>query len=296
MSWDEVGKEGIAYLIALDPLIDEKGEAYIPLMYTFPLGKGMKVSQNSVLVRPFYNVLDLGKPMGMISYIFYQEKEDYFILGSFVYTKRRILFFPGSIDRRLIVSSGHGNLSEKNQMVDHYSLESDLSTYHLTLENKKIDNSKYPRMSTMRVKDDMFLWLFFGVKSAEMLEAAPNTQEIRLKGYNQADLERRYKLIEDARGNCIFNVVKVKQQPDSDFYVNIEIFVSNKQSRDYLPPDFIYHVGLSSYATWTKEDRKEIPIRLHHVILKGFSGSIWIRVSKLESFVNKRSTGINLGF
>lgn len=57
MSWDEEGIEGNAELIALGPLIDEKGESYIPLMYTFPLGKGIKVSQNSVLVRPFYNVL-----------------------------------------------------------------------------------------------------------------------------------------------------------------------------------------------------------------------------------------------
>ena len=194
------------------------------------------MSQNSVLVRPFYNVLALGKPMGTISYIFYQEKEDYFILGSFIYTKKRILFFPGTTDRRLMVSSEHENLSEKNQLVDHYSLENDLSTYHLTLENKKIDNSKYPRMSTIRVKEDMILWLIFGLKNALMLEVAPNTQEIRLKGYNQDDLTRRYRFIEDARGNCIFNVVKVKQEPDSDFYVNVEIFVSSKQCAiTYLP-------------------------------------------------------------
>ena len=42
MSWDEEGIEGKAELIALGPLIDEKGESYIPLMYTFPLGKGIK--------------------------------------------------------------------------------------------------------------------------------------------------------------------------------------------------------------------------------------------------------------
>lgn len=41
MSWDEVGIEGKAELIALGPLIDEKGQSYIPLS-TFPLGKGDK--------------------------------------------------------------------------------------------------------------------------------------------------------------------------------------------------------------------------------------------------------------
>jgi len=46
VSWDEEGIEGKAELIALGPLIDEKGESYIPLMYTFPLGKGIKVFQN----------------------------------------------------------------------------------------------------------------------------------------------------------------------------------------------------------------------------------------------------------
>ena len=112
------------------------------------------------------------------------------------------------------------------------------------------------------------------------------TQEIRLKGYDQTDLKRRFKLIEDARGNCIFNVVKVKQDPESDFYINIEIFVSNTESRNYLPPDMVYSVGLSLYDTDLKEDRKNIPTRLHYVILKGFTGSLWVRVTKLKGRLN----------
>jgi hypothetical protein len=82
VTWEKE-KEGIAYLIAIHPMIDENGESYIPLMYTFPLGNEMSVDQNSVLVRPFYKVLKEGKPMGTISYIFYQEGEDYFILALF---------------------------------------------------------------------------------------------------------------------------------------------------------------------------------------------------------------------
>lgn len=35
MSWDEVGIEGKAELIALGPLIDEKGQSYIPLSIHF---------------------------------------------------------------------------------------------------------------------------------------------------------------------------------------------------------------------------------------------------------------------
>jgi hypothetical protein len=285
MTWEKE-KEGIAYLIALDPLIDETGESYIPLMYTFPLGDEMSVNQNSVLVRPFYKVLKEGKPMGTISYIFYQENEDYFILGSFIYTKRRLIFFPGVTDRRLMFTSEQGDMAARNQIVDHYSLESDLRTYHLTLEGKEIHGTKHPKMNTIRVKDDMFLWMCFGIKTAEMLEKAPKTQEIRLKGFNQVDIRRRSKLIEDARGECIFNVVKVKENPETEFYINIEIFVSSIQSRNYLPPENVYSVGLSLYDTVLKEDRKYIPTRLHYSLLKGYSGALWIRVTKLKGKLN----------
>jgi len=274
-------KEGIAYLIPLNPMIDENGESYIPLMYTFPLGSQLGIDQNSVLVRPFHKVLKEGKPMGTITFIFYQEKEDYYILGSFVYTKRRIIFFPGATDRRLMFSSDQGDLSAKNQMVDHYSLESNLRTYHLTLEGREIHNVRHPKMNTVRVKDDMFLWLGFGIKNANMLEKAPSTQEIRLKGFHQNDINRRHKLIQDARGG-LFNIVKSMNDPGTDFYINVEIFVSTIQSRDYLPPDKVYSVGMSSYDTGIKEDREHVPIRLHYVLLKGFSGSLWIRITRLK--------------
>jgi hypothetical protein len=282
MEWDEVGIEGKAELIPLDPLVDEKGVKYIPLMYLFPYGRDvLRVDQNSVLVRPFYNVLKEGKPMGTISYVFYQDKENYFILGCFVYTKRRILFFPGVTNTQLVTTSENGDVTNKDEIVDHYSLEESLRTYHLTLKNKRESRIKYPKMNTIRVKEDMFLWLCFGIKSANMLETAPKTQEIRLKAHNSIDLKRRVKLIEDSRGS-IFNVVKVKQEPESDFYINFEIFVSTKQSRDDLPPNVIYNVGMSHCNTVDKEDRKDIPTRLHYVLLKGFSGSLWVRVSKLK--------------
>jgi hypothetical protein len=226
-------------------------------------------------------VLKEGKPMGTISYIFYQDKASYFILGCFVYTKKRILFFPGITNRQLLNSSDHIDLTDKNHFVDHYSLEESLRTYHLTLVNKRQTGAKYPKMNTIRVKENMFLWLCFGIKSADMLETAPKTQEIRLKARNPADLKRRQKFIDDARGG-IFNVVKVKEEPDSDFYINFEVYVSTKQSKEELPPEVGYHVAMSNYDTLTKEDREQIPVRLHYVLLKGFSGCLWVRVSKLK--------------
>lgn len=107
MTWSE-GIIGEAALTPSPPKMDNNGQPYLPLVYEFPIGSGDSVSDSSALVRPFRRVLEKGKPMGTICYIFYQEEETYFVLGALVYSENgRILFFPGGLDRRMVISP-HG--------------------------------------------------------------------------------------------------------------------------------------------------------------------------------------------
>lgn len=78
---------------------------------------------------------------------------------------------------------------------------------------------------------------------------------------------------DESGGNSNFYVTCVNDQPEDDYYINFEFFISaSSHPRDAPSTVGIYHVGLS-YDTET-DPRDQIMIRLHSVDLKGFSGSL----------------------
>jgi hypothetical protein len=84
----------------------------------------------------------------------------------------------------------------------------------------------------------------------------------------------------NSRGDSIFKVTRVDDHPKELFFINFEFFVSLRQSREYIPQSGIYHTRLVS-AVKMKDQRKEVMSRFHHISLKKFRGSLWIRVSKI---------------
>jgi hypothetical protein len=183
MSWE--GEElGNASLVPFAPKKDEAGNSYLPLIYDFPLGKNISIDDNYVLVRPFRRVLEKGKPMGTINYVFYQEDNNYFVLGAFVYSDRqRIIFFPGILDRRMTISPEGDELLGKGilQHIDHLSLESSLRTCHLTLVEKETLHAKYNKFNTKLIQDDMFYWFSMSIQDAWKLESAPFDSRDQIK-------------------------------------------------------------------------------------------------------------------
>lgn len=265
-------------------------------VYSFPIGIGNSVSENPALVRPFKKVLEQGKPMGTIGYIFYQEEEIYFVFGALVYSENgRILFFPGGIDRRMTVSPEGNEILRQGvlQNIDHLSLESNCRNYHVTLLEKRNTNSpRYSRMNTHGVKEDMFFWFAMSIRDVSVLELAPRTQEIRLKGHTWNELKRKYSFIDKSRGDCIFNAVFVDDKPQERYFINFEFYVSLRKSREYTPPENVYHTGLVP-VTQFKEQRKKVMTRVHPVLLKGFSGMLWVRVSKIVGTHDDDSVFVN---
>jgi hypothetical protein len=271
---------GEADVIPLEPKIDTNGDRILPLLYVFPMGNGGSISESSALVRPFKKILRDGKPIGKISYVFYQDKQEYYVLGSLAYSNKRIIFFPGHVDLRMIWADNKPILSAGLlHHCDHLTLESNLRTYHLTLLEKETRGVKYGKMNTKWVGKDMFLWFVMGLQSAVRLEAAPRTQELRLRWHNPADLNRRYKIIMNARGG-IFPVTKAVEELDPPFFINFEFFVSLSRSPRVEPPLSIFHAGVLD--TEPLETRKTAVTRSHFVVLQGFSGLIWVRVSKIK--------------
>jgi hypothetical protein len=292
MTWSE-SILGDATLTPFPPKLDSNGQLYLPLVYSFPIGIGNNVSENSALVRPFKKVLEKGKPMGTIGYIFYQEEEIYFVFGALVYSENgKILFFPGGIDRRMTLSPEGNEILRQGvlQNIDHLSLESNYRNYHVTLLEKSNTNSpKYPRMNTYRVKEDMFFGSQWASGTYPFLNLHP---EIRIKGRTPNELKRKYSFIDKSRGDCIFNAVFVDDKPQERYVINFEFYVSLRKSREYTQPENICHTGLVP-VTQFKEQRKKVMARVHPVLLKGFSGMLRVRVSKIVGTHDDDSVFIN---
>lgn len=286
---------GEAEIVPLEPMVDATGQPYLPLLYTFPMGNGGSANENSALVKPFRKIIRDGKPIGRINYVFYQENQDYRILGSFAYGGKRMTFFPAMIDTRMTrTPSGQEVLKEGIlQHMDHITLDESLRTWHMTLLEKQTRGDRYQRMNSLRVKEDMFLWFVMGVQDASKLEEAPRTQEIRLPWPHFNELQRRHKLLMDARGDSEFVITRVDDEPpEAPYFLNFEFFVSTRKERDYEPPLLVYNAGVLSEL---KDKRTQILTRAHHIKLTNFSGSIWIRVSKITGTLKSHAVFINAG-
>lgn len=288
--WTEDPPEEASILV-LNPSIDEDGQAYLPLLYTFSFGNGGSVHEKSALVRPFRKILVDGKPIGKISYIFYKEKGEHFVLGSFAYSGKRIMFFPGLVDRRVTLSPEGQRILEKGLVhnIDHLSLEADFRTWHLSLEGKI---AKYRRMNTKRVRDDMFLWFVMGIKNVKHLEPAPKAQEIRLTWRSLPEINRRLKVILEAREGAQFPITHIDGDPPTEpYFLNFEFFVSLRRTKEYSPPLTVYDAGILSKST--RDPRGAVRTRAHPVIFGGFDGMLWVRASKVMGSFESNAEFLN---
>jgi hypothetical protein len=282
---------GGAAVIPLQPEIDKNGDCVLPLLYTFPMGNGGSISESSALVRPFEKILKNGKPVGKIYYIFYKEKQEYYVLGSLAYSNDRLIFFPGHTDLRMIRAKDKPILSEGLlHHFDHLTLESNLRTYHLTLLEKENQGTRYEKMNTKFVDKDLILWFVMGVQSADKLEAAPRTQTLLLRWHNAADLNRRYNIIMDARGG-VFPVTEAVEDIEPPFFINFEFFVSRNRSPRAELRSRLFHAGVLD--TDHVETRKNALTRSHFIMVQGFSGLIWIRVSKIKGALKNHVVVLN---
>ncbi|MGQ0796015.1 MAG: hypothetical protein ACT4N5_07535 [Nitrosopumilaceae archaeon] len=280
----ECGELGKAYFLPLDPLIDENGRPNMPIYYCFPVGSGDSISEDSALVRPLRKIIRDGKPIGKIAYVFYKERNEFFVLGSFAYTGKRLIFFPGLVDRRVTIAPDGSNPLENGILLnsDHYSLEENWRIWHITLAEKDTQGIKYGKRNTRKINNSLFRWFTFGVESTSRLELMPKTQEIRFSGANLPDLQRRYKIIKDARDNSRFPVIHLDDDPAEPHYLNFEFFVSTKLIKELKDfPEAIVD-DLKNTSAIVNDPRTDVLVRNHQVVLNDFDGFIWIRVSKIR--------------
>lgn len=228
------------------------------------------------LLRPFRRIAQSGKPTGRINYVFFQEDNSWYNVGSLCYSpKKLLLFFPGLTFRSIKwFKARNHTLREEDLlgMIDHLTLEPGFKQGHITTSTgKRINHMTKP------IATDTWFWFGMSTMSATVLE--PFYSKVKFSfTCPPGDSDRRIKDIMRAREDAIFHTTSL---PDTDKvrddeYLHFGFFVG--PGDQFLASDFPVVPPLS--AVLSDEKKEEFPVRVHPVSLQGLNGRVWIRVSK----------------
>lgn len=267
-----------AYRVYIKEQKIENENFSIKLAYNFTLGKGTNHDQNSILIRPFNKLLELGSLPGKVNFLSLMENKQFYILGAFCRTQKRILFFPCIREHEI---SKDTDIKINNQKIDtkidHISLENSLLKWHISFLKKKEFNTNAYTQRTFSINNDLFLWFVWRFKSVENLELVPLEQEIVLNGKEEEVKRRAALMMESIRAShsaaCFSD-----EQPSEPFFWNIEFFVSKTRELNFPPvPGYC----LSDPASIVKDQREFGEGGVFWLSIDDFDGLIWVRVSKL---------------
>jgi hypothetical protein len=257
---------------------------FLPIHYNLPYGDESSIDQESALVRPFKKLLRDGKPVGKISYLFFQEKEINFVLGSLANTGNRLIFFPGIIPKKLVESPADQDFLRNHLAhVDHLSLEENWRNWHISLLEKETQGYRLKNKNTKKVSENLFLWFVMAVRTVDKLEKMPKKQEIRMYWPHFSELNRRVKEIIKSREGSIFHITKLDEHVEEEHYLNFEFFLhkSSQLNKGPIHPTVFTAKHVSDTNIEFIHHTREHPIILHN-----FKGLLSVRVSKVRGHLN----------
>ena len=284
------GVAGKANFIPLPPK-NEHGVIYLPIKYNFSVGTGESLNDNSALVRSLKGLLVDRKPVKKISFIFYKEKNNHYVIGTIILSEKYLIFYPSLLPNKVTESPPDEKTIKNIPLnIDHLTLEDNWNNWHFTFKQKK-DKGKYKLQTrkTKKINDSLTLWFVMATQSLDKLEKMPKTQEYKLVYPNYDELSRRYLEFTEARNQVNFPIIEIKGESKNDWYLNLEFFVDKKKSKDYRQD---YPQTSTVYNANNFSSNKDNPIpkfytRDVHVDLPGFEGRLWVRASRMPGRLEK---------
>jgi len=166
---------------------------------------GISENSESAILRPFRVLVNESRNVGSVNHILYKDKttNKCFVVGSLVYTfyankVRRLLFFPGSQHRELALHSRVGNLKGKNYVLDHITLEPDLTWHYTVFVGGKKPNKNLPSNPLyVSQNKNLFFWFSFSIKSPALLEPLYEKYKFQLDTPGEK-LEKYFNILDKA--------------------------------------------------------------------------------------------------
>ena len=260
------------------------------------LTEGTSDSFFNSLARPLRKVLENGI-IGRITYVFYQESDKPLrTFGSFCYTPgKRLLFFSGIIKRSLRWNHERNEVKEfdlpTDTLIDHFSLEKELDTWHIALLDGK-GEKVYPlrKYKTRKYPDNTCFWFAISVINFSILEPTPSELKFMFSSH-KTDSERKIKDILKARDDAIFSIVSLHDEVTLNYneYLHFEVIVTNEKRDRIDPPSFINFPITPPSLKSPVQMETQLHVRNHPVHLQEFPGSVFIIVAKHKGILSNEA-------
>jgi hypothetical protein len=247
------------------------------------IGKGEEVGIANALVRPYRLLINEERRVGKITHSFYQENTDSFrIFGSFCYTpSNRLLFFPGIEKKKLLWDSVDTTRVMPTKNIDHFTLESNRKSWHVTVLNKT-QQDWLPSRQLLEIEPEIFLWFGLSVKNPLEFEKTPKETKL---SFPVKDSQRAINIFHESRDKAVWNILQL--HPDETLrdedYLHFDVYLDFRKLKFFKKqPNFKIAAPTSGSAINSQEVIKTgaIPARSHKVKLRGFNGDVWIVVSR----------------
>jgi hypothetical protein len=223
-----------------------------------------------------------GKPFPRLTKCFFKGSNDVpRWLGVIVHSAGdRILFFPGYSTTPTAIRSFVDNTEVWNRefVLDHVSLESDLKTWHVTSPNSA-DHLGKPR--TLELGDSRVLWFGLSFSNEEALRLV-RQETVVSAAVPSSDAQRRVNAFKSSREGTEFSMISLNtEQPrrvDVSF-LHFAFVVGPRSFPSYLGNQLAAPVGSPFLASPLQASIAGLPLRNHRVQL---SSSIDIEITSCE--------------
>ena len=263
----------------------------------FPFGSGSCSDPNAALLRPFRQLATTGKPVGRINYVFLQNGEEHYVLGSLCHTPgERLLFYPGLRNRAPLWQRSSGKTAtyrgRRGDALDHVTLEPDLKTWHPRFldgaggsTKLKASDSHRSSFATAR-RGDLVFWFSLAIRQLGCLELLPSNVQIEWE-VPGGDAARRVEEVMKARDGAVFHIAQFN--PSSEFDGPWYVFVSFVIDTRRIPRKAGLNWALVNAPTTapmvspTLDGELTIPIRSHRVRIPEYPFVVWVSVGVIPT-------------
>lgn len=276
-------------------------EMIIEITLSFPgnFGRGTITSDTSVFIRPFRLLIEEGKDIGKINYLFYQEKNyegkqiSTYTFGALCYTLgKRLLFFPGLIKRKILWWFPMiKNFIPPEGLVDHFTIESDFKSWHITtLVNKQKEKRKrwLPSFKLLEIQPNLYFWFGLSIQNANLLELTPKEVKWPLLQGSYEDLRRKEVIFKKSREGAKFHILKLPENKKRDTFLHFDVLVDKRKFKWFRTSNLKSVVPFKEPCLMQEiQPNLQFIARVHKVKLKGFKGQIIIGVSQHQGPLRK---------
>ena len=234
-----------------------------------PYGKGKSSDEQQPIIHPTLDLFEQGLPPGHFTLAFSDVAgPPWRIIGGLCQTVgKRILYLPGLTNKEYRSTSTilpTVKDTPQTMLIDHVTLESDLQSWQISLQNKDI-LPRLPRQRTREITENLLHWFDLYLRNPSVLEQVPESLTCRF-AVPGGDSERRIDTYIDSREGSEFHLISINKQDTyrAGTYLALRFLISPVKIEEEIDYDFIVPTGPPVLRSNVHHE-KEIKYRCHSI-------------------------------